>query len=176
VGVALGGALSLFAQRSVEESAGRRHIASLIEGRRAERLSHLVAFIEIAQEAERLAIAIHKHEAAGDATDERADAVLDRLWTRLRAVQLICPADVGEAARTGGRGARCRQARTGRSVGDGRLEAESRETDGRRASRPRTDLTAAADDGHLSLARASTLVRGVVFVGQVPWPLEQCEL
>ena len=99
LGVLLGGALSLFAQRSVEKSAARRHAASIMEGRRGERLSHLVAFIEAAQEAERLAIALHKHGASGEAIDERAEALLDQLWTRLRAVQLICPAEVSEAAR-----------------------------------------------------------------------------
>jgi hypothetical protein len=70
-----------------------------MEGRRGERLSHLVAFIEIAQEAERLAIALHKHGAGGEEVDERAEALLDQLWTRLRAVQLICPAEVAAAAR-----------------------------------------------------------------------------
>jgi hypothetical protein len=29
----------------------------------------------------------------------RDKALLDQLWTRLRAVQLVCPADVTEAAR-----------------------------------------------------------------------------
>jgi hypothetical protein len=99
VGVLLGGALSLVAQRSVENSAARRHAASLMEGRRGERLAHLLAFIETAQEAERLAIAIHKYDAAGEAVSERTEALLDQLWMRLRAVQLICPVEVSAAAR-----------------------------------------------------------------------------
>jgi len=99
MGVLLGGALSLFTQRSVEKSAARRHAASIMEGRRGERLAHLVAFIETAQEGERLAIAVHKHGAASEAVGERTEALLNQLWTRVRAVQLICPAEVSEAAR-----------------------------------------------------------------------------
>jgi hypothetical protein len=99
IGVLVGGALSLVAQRSVEKSAARRHAASIMEGRRGERLAHLIAFIETAQEAERLAIAVHKHGAGGDAVEEQTEALLNQLWTRLRAVQLICPAEVSEAAR-----------------------------------------------------------------------------
>jgi hypothetical protein len=63
------------------------------------RLGHLITLIETAQEAERVAIAIHKHGADGEALGERTEVLLDRLWTRLRAVQLICPTEVGEAAR-----------------------------------------------------------------------------
>jgi hypothetical protein len=31
--------------------------------------------------------------------DERAEALQDQLWTSLRAVQIICPAEVAEAVR-----------------------------------------------------------------------------
>lgn len=99
VGVLLGGSLSLVTQRIVEKSAVQRHAASIMEGRRGERLTHLINFIETAQEAERLAIAMHKHGAGGDAVGERVESLLDQLWRRLRAVQLLCPADVSEAAR-----------------------------------------------------------------------------
>jgi hypothetical protein len=99
VGVLLGGALSLVAQRIVERSAARRHAASIMEGRRGERLVHLIAFLETAQEAERLATAKYRHGADSYAVDERTEALLDQLWVRLRAVQLLCPADVGTAAR-----------------------------------------------------------------------------
>lgn len=99
VGVLVGGALSLVAQRSVEKSAARRHAASIMEGRRGERLAHLLAFIEAAQEAERLAIAVYKHGAGGDAVAEQTEALLNQLWTRVRAVQLTCSADVSDAAR-----------------------------------------------------------------------------
>jgi hypothetical protein len=99
VGVLLGGALSLVTQRIVEHSASRRHAASIMEGRRGERLAYLIAFIETAQEAERLAIGTHQHGADGEAVGERTEALLDQLWMRLRAVQLVCPAEVSEAAR-----------------------------------------------------------------------------
>jgi hypothetical protein len=99
VGVVIGGTLSLFSQRVVERSAARRHAATLLEGRRGERLTQLIAFIETAQEAERVAINLHQHNASGDIWVQRTDATLDRLWVRLRAVQLLCPSDVSEAAR-----------------------------------------------------------------------------
>ena len=100
VGVVVGGALSMFSQRFAERSAARRHAATILEGRRGERLAHLVAFIEIAQQAERLATSVHQHNAAGDIVVERTEATLDELWVRLRAVQLVCPSEVGDAART----------------------------------------------------------------------------
>jgi hypothetical protein len=98
-GVLLGGALSLVAQRIVEHSASRRHAASIMEGRRGERLAYLIAFIETAQEAERLAIGTHEHGTHGEAAGDRVEAQLDQLWIKLRAVQLVCPAEVSEAAR-----------------------------------------------------------------------------
>ena len=111
------GTLSLFSQRVVERSAVRRHAATLLEGRRQERLAHLIAFIETAQEAERLAINLHKHNASGDTWVDRTDATLDRLWVRLRAVQLLCPSEVSEAARAlAGQAHEGRQARARRSI------------------------------------------------------------
>lgn len=100
VGVVVGGALSMSSQRFTERSAARRHAATILEGRRGERLAHLVAFIEIAQQAERLATSVHQHNAAGDMVVERTETTLDELWVRLRAVQLVCPSEVGDAART----------------------------------------------------------------------------
>lgn len=100
VGVVVGGALSTFSQRFAERSAARRHAATILEGRRGERLAHLVAFIEIAQQAERLATSVHQHNAAGDMVVERRETTLDELWVRLRAVQLVCPSEVSDAAHT----------------------------------------------------------------------------
>ena len=100
VGVIIGGMLSLISQRIVERSAARRHAATILEARREERLVKLIAFIETAQEAERTAINLHRHNASGDAWIQRTDAVLDQLWVRLRAVQLLCPSEVSAAART----------------------------------------------------------------------------
>lgn len=90
VGVVIGGALSLLSQRLTERSASRRHAATILEGRRTERLAKLMDFIETAQEVERLAIAQHQHNASGDIFMERTEAALDQLWVRLRAVQLLC--------------------------------------------------------------------------------------
>jgi hypothetical protein len=88
----------LFSQRLVEQSASRRHAVTILEGRRAERLDKLMDFVETAQEVERLAIALHQHNASGDIFTERIETTLDRLWVRLRAVQLLCPSEVSEAA------------------------------------------------------------------------------
>jgi hypothetical protein len=98
VGVVIGGALSMFSQRFAERSAADRHKATIYEGRRGERLSYLIAFIGTAQQAERLAINVHQHGATGDMVVERTEATLDDLWVRLRAVQLICPSEVSDAA------------------------------------------------------------------------------
>jgi hypothetical protein len=99
IGVVIGGALSLFSQYFVERSAARRHAATILEGRRAERLAELIAFIKAAQKVERLATALHQHNASGDTFIERTEAALDELWVRLRAVQLLSPSEVSEAAR-----------------------------------------------------------------------------
>jgi hypothetical protein len=98
LGVIIGGTLSLLTQRLAERSAARRHTAEILEGRRAERLAKIIAFIETAQEAERVAISLHTHSASGDAWVKRREAVLDQLWIRVRAVQLLCSDDVSEAA------------------------------------------------------------------------------
>jgi hypothetical protein len=98
LGVLIGGGLSLLSQRLTEQSAGRRHTAEILEGRRAERLAKITAFIETAQEAERVAIGLHTHGASGDAWLTRREYVLDQLWMRVRAVQLVCSEDVSEAA------------------------------------------------------------------------------
>lgn len=98
LGVVTGGAVSLLTQRLAERSAAHRHTAEILEGRREDRLAKIIAFIESAQEAERVAISLHKHGASGDAWVARREAVLDQLWIRVRAVQLLCPNDVSEAA------------------------------------------------------------------------------
>ncbi len=97
-GVVIGGMLSLFTQHVVSRSADRRQAAAVMEGRRGERLAHLIAFIDTAQEAERLAVSRHRYRARGAVWNRRVDAALDQLWVRLRAVQLLCPGEVGEAA------------------------------------------------------------------------------
>ena len=99
IGVVIGGALSRTSQRFAERSASRRHAASMLEGRRGERLAYLMAFIQTAQEVERLAIKLHQHGASGDEFMERTEATLDQLWVNLRAVQIVCSHQVSEAAR-----------------------------------------------------------------------------
>jgi hypothetical protein len=100
LGVVIGGTLSLSSQRFAERSASRRHAVTILEGRRTERLARLIDFIQVAQEVERLAISLHQHNASGVEFMERTEAALDRLWVSLRAVQILCPGEVSEAART----------------------------------------------------------------------------
>ena len=98
LGVVIGGALSLFSQRFTERSASRRQALTILEDRRAERLTRLIDFIQVAQEAERLAISLPEHDASDNEFTERKKAVTDRLWVSLRAVQILCPSEVSEAA------------------------------------------------------------------------------
>lgn len=100
VGVVIGGGLSLASQRLTERAASRRQAATILEGRRGERLAHLIAFIQAAQEVERVAIGLHHHQASGDAFMERTEAALNQLWVTLRAVQMLCSTEVSQAART----------------------------------------------------------------------------
>ena len=100
VGVVIGGMLSVITQRLTERSATHRFEATILEGRRRERLTHLINFIETAQEAERLAVSRHRHRPKRAEWAERTDAILDQLWVKLRAVQLLCPSEVSKAAHT----------------------------------------------------------------------------
>lgn len=99
LGVLIGGWLSLLAQGRADRSASRRFAATIREGRRVERVIHLINFLETSQEAERLAVSQHRHSRTGPEWAERIDAILDQLWARLRAVQLLCPLRVRKAAR-----------------------------------------------------------------------------
>ena len=99
VGVLVGGAISLLSQRLVERSASNRHATMILEARRTERLAQLNAFIEAAQKAERLALHLHGPNPNADVSNERIEVILDQLWVNLRAVQLLCPEEVSQAAR-----------------------------------------------------------------------------
>jgi len=96
LGALLGGGISLATQRATERAAAKRHSETLRESRRPERLTHVVAFLEIAQDMERVAKRIH-HGGRGD-VEARADAALDQLWIKLRPVQLLCSEEVAIAA------------------------------------------------------------------------------
>jgi hypothetical protein len=98
LGVLVGGAISLFTQRLTERSASIRHTAMILEGRRSERLLHLNTFIEAAQEAERLALRLYGPNKKRVPKDQM-DLILDQLWVKLRAVQLLCPDEISQAAR-----------------------------------------------------------------------------
>lgn len=99
LGVVIGGALSLSSQRFTERSAARRQAVTVLEGRRAERLTRLVDFIQVAQEAERLATSLQWDDASDIEVTERKQTTTDRLWVSLRAVQILCSSEVSEAAR-----------------------------------------------------------------------------
>ncbi len=98
LGVLIGGALSVLAQGRADRSAARRFAATIREDRRVEKVTHLIDFLETVQEAERLAVSQRRLNRGGAKLTERIDAQLDRLWVKLRAVQLLCPRDVGKAA------------------------------------------------------------------------------
>ena len=96
LGALLGGGISLATQRVAERGTAKRHAQALLEARRPERLSHLIAFIQTAQDAERIAKYIHQDGL--DEAVERANATLDRLWITLRPVQMLCSEEVATAA------------------------------------------------------------------------------
>src|SRR4051812_992249 len=96
LGALIGGGISLTTQRASESAAAKRHAETLREARRPERLTHLVAFLQIAQEVERVAKYIH-HDGRTDLR-ERADAILDELWIKLRPVQMLCSKEVATTA------------------------------------------------------------------------------
>jgi hypothetical protein len=98
VGALIGGGIPLTAQRAGERAAAKRHAESLLEARRPERLGYLVAFLQAAQDAERVAKYVHQY-GRPDA-GERVDSALDRLWISLRPVQLLCSGEVAAVAHT----------------------------------------------------------------------------
>jgi hypothetical protein len=97
-GVLIGGGLTFAAQWINQRAEARRHTSTILEARRAERLHHLVTFIKYAQEAEFAAYRRH-HGLQNEGWDTRANAMLDDLWTTARTIQVLCPDDVGSAAR-----------------------------------------------------------------------------
>jgi hypothetical protein len=98
LGVVIGGCLSLLVQWRADRSASLRYEATIRESRRVEKLTYLINFLEISQEAERLAVSQHRPSRADPEWAERIVATLDQLWKKLRAVQLLCPDSVRDEA------------------------------------------------------------------------------
>jgi hypothetical protein len=97
-GVALGGAISFAAQLISQRTESRRHAAAVFEARLAERLTHLVAFLTAAQDAERIALERPASVGAEDEWRRRAADALDRLWTTEKTVHLLCEPKVTATA------------------------------------------------------------------------------
>jgi hypothetical protein len=103
-GVVLGGALSYLVQHATQRSAERaeqqRHEITVAEARRAEQLTLLERFIEVAAEAERSAFT---RPASGwedtDAWCLRTQDIMNKLWVAERLIRVQFPLSVHDAAR-----------------------------------------------------------------------------
>ncbi|KAB1143476.1 hypothetical protein F7R91_25255 [Streptomyces luteolifulvus] len=98
IGVTVGGALSFAAQWVSHRAQDRQHHATRQEARRNERLSYLVTFLEIAQEAERTAMEQHPVRTDDDEWRRRAEAVQDRLWAAQKTLHMLCQPTVAQPA------------------------------------------------------------------------------
>jgi hypothetical protein len=102
-GVVFGGVGSFAVQdsirRSSERAEARRSAHELATARRAERLTHLIDFLTIAQEGERVAVDRHHHDIADEQWHARARQTVDRLWVIQKTIHMLCAPEVNEAAR-----------------------------------------------------------------------------
>ncbi|MFC5724517.1 hypothetical protein ACFP1Z_30615 [Streptomyces gamaensis] len=96
IGVVLGGLVSWLAQHSAERVSER---AEVREARRKERLTHLIAFLSAAQEAERVAVDRYQHKLADEQWQARAKQTLDRVWVTQKTIHMLCAPEINEAAR-----------------------------------------------------------------------------
>ena len=102
-GVVLGGGLSYLvqhaAQRMSERAERQRQEQARLEGRRAERLSHLEHFITVAAAADRVAFERPGDWTTGEPWPTTAQETMQRLWVAESMLQVLYPADVHAAAR-----------------------------------------------------------------------------
>ncbi|MFI1400416.1 hypothetical protein [Streptomyces sp. NPDC020681] len=98
IGVTVGGALSFAAQWVNHRAQDHQDNATRQEARRNERLSYLVTFLEVAQEAERTAMDQHLVRADEDEWRRRAGAVQDRLWAAQKTLHMLCQPAVAQSA------------------------------------------------------------------------------
>lgn len=103
IGVVLGGLMSLLAQISVgrasERTELRRSVRDRAEARRSERLAHLIEFLSVVQEAERVAVDRYHHNLADEQWQARAREILDRMWVTQKTIHMLCASEINEAAR-----------------------------------------------------------------------------
>ncbi|MDG6102990.1 hypothetical protein Daura_15910 [Dactylosporangium aurantiacum] len=102
-GVALGGGLSYLvqhtAQRMSERADRQRQEQARLEGRRAERLTHLEHFVTVSAAADRVAFERPDDWTAGEPWPTLAQETMQRLWVAESMLQVLYPADVHTAAR-----------------------------------------------------------------------------
>lgn len=103
LGAGAAGGLSLLNQRQSQRGADRadllRTSVALAEARRAERITHVLAFLEAVQTSERVAVDHHHHGIDDEDWHERADMMIDRLWMLQKTLHLVCSTEVNDAAR-----------------------------------------------------------------------------
>ncbi|WIM92789.1 hypothetical protein ACTOB_004744 [Actinoplanes oblitus] len=102
-GVVVGGVTSFVGQTvqrtAAERAEERRRSCDLMETRRAERITHLIGFIAVAQEAERVAVDRYHHGHDDERWQARAREIEDRIWAAQKTIHLLCRPAVNAAAR-----------------------------------------------------------------------------
>ncbi|MFC7245065.1 hypothetical protein ACFQO7_21530 [Catellatospora aurea] len=102
VGVVAGGSALLgqrLTLRNTERAEVRRSALALAETRRQERLTHVMAFLEAVQAAERIAVDHHHYGVDDEQWQARANAMIDRLWVLQKTLHLLCDEELNAAAR-----------------------------------------------------------------------------
>ncbi|MEU8031539.1 hypothetical protein AB0C13_23340 [Streptomyces sp. NPDC049099] len=101
-GVMLGGFVSSLAQywlgRASERAEVRRSIRERAEERRKERVTHVIAFLAAAQEAERVAVDRHHHLLSDEQWQARAKQVVDKMWVTQKTIHMLCGSEINKAA------------------------------------------------------------------------------
>jgi hypothetical protein len=86
-------------QTGTDQAEVRRSALALAESRRQERLTHVVAFLEAVQAAERIAVDRHHHGVDDRQWHERSEVMIDRLWVLQKTLHLLCDKELNDAAR-----------------------------------------------------------------------------
>ena len=97
-GVALGGAVSFISQWITSRAETRRHQENISEARRTERLTEIISYLKLIQQAEMIAVEKHDHRNSSAQLDLRTGQVVEAIWTAQRTLELLCEPEVSSAA------------------------------------------------------------------------------
>ena len=97
-GVAVGGAVSFITQWITLRAETRRHQENIKEARRTERLTEIINYLKLIQQAEAIAVEKHDRRNSAPELDLRAAQVSEAIWTAQRTLELLCEPAVSAAA------------------------------------------------------------------------------